>query len=1214
MSKNRVCMFVAATIGVLAVFRVLAREPVNSLDLEYGKCVAGISEFTFDLSNNPVPPASFIGDIDGDGYADAAVGPYIIFGSPERGGTRTIEDTRWSKIIDWQTDGPVLQALGRAGDVDGDGYGDFFVAIWMRYGDERIVRIVLVFGVQSFPPEFNPLNPSAAGLRSTVLSPESGWTGTCKAASAIGDINGDGREDFAISDISRPGTSTGTKGAGWVYVIFGGFDFSRPVDLLSVGSTVPGLIVKGARGSDGARLTGDILGMSLAGVGDINGDGIDDLVVGAPRYKQDEFGPVLGAVYVLFGGAELPAVLEVTASSPHLTLITGGLAGGNFGWSVDAAGDVNGDGRNDFCIGAPGTTANEQPKNPGVAFIVYGNQAWPRIATLSAGGTVVSTEIRSTAYEGLGTIVAGCCDVNADGFADVLVGAPSEMSEGQVDSGAFCVVLGEPGLQRKVQVDYAEVGGAIRGWKMSGTDSLMRLGLAGCAGGDFDGDGRGDAFVVAPYWPREGLPPERSSLFVVYGLSLASRGPGFCRIAPDVGPLAGGTVVGLYGAGFRNGARVLFGDRESPSVEVISSTLLRATVPSCDAADVVDVEIRFDATVLRMAAAFRYSRSAYGDIVLDPDGAPVDGRRHFLVTDMAVASTDGDLAGYAFTAIGDVSGDGASELLISSGPGIEILSWSRALPERLAWADMEDYCAGIGGETVCTLVRDERFFSQGHAVSIVGDADGDGISDLLMRTASVSSIATCVVRGRHAWPRYVQLGEAMEEGMATCLVGLWARAFGGVPLLAEPNAARPPVLGLGIGVGTGLLRVCLDGLDGPSVDISNDITDQQYYDRFGISYSGIGDVNGDGWPDFAVSRLNGPSRTDGLAANSGSVFVVLGGPDVNAYLDEDKRIDQLQLTGHVVEVNNRASETFFGQNVARVGDFDGDGRDDFLIGAPGDGSYFEGSVYVVFGSPELGKSLTKVDIGDPRLRRLRIRGEFSHDAIGWACPALGDYNGDGLADIGFVTGYNVVSKPPGYPTGYPKAPSAYVVFGSRMPGRSLDLKDLGPEAGFKVVSTEDQMFGASSSASIMRVPSSFPHGFPAGFSAGDFDGDGVLDIALTQVRHTDLNTIGLGNRVVVIFGVAPDLPAPFMRGDVNADGTVNIADAITVLGVLFGGGIAPSCEKTADANDDGTLDIADAIAILSHLFAGSGPLPQPFGACGKDPTSDGLGCRTYERC
>ncbi len=85
----------------------------------------------------------------------------------------------------------------------------------------------------------------------------------------------------------------------------------------------------------------------------------------------------------------------------------------------------------------------------------------------------------------------------------------------------------------------------------------------------------------------------------------------------------------------------------------------------------------------------------------------------------------------------------------------------------------------------------------------------------------------------------------------------------------------------------------------------------------------------------------------------------------------------------------------------------------------------------------------------------------------------------------------------------------------------------------------------------------------------------------------------------------------FNRGDVNADGSINIADAISLLGHLFGGEAEPSCPDAADGNDDGGLDIADAIAILGHLFGGAGDLPQPFGSCGVDPTEDLLGPCVY---
>jgi hypothetical protein len=87
----------------------------------------------------------------------------------------------------------------------------------------------------------------------------------------------------------------------------------------------------------------------------------------------------------------------------------------------------------------------------------------------------------------------------------------------------------------------------------------------------------------------------------------------------------------------------------------------------------------------------------------------------------------------------------------------------------------------------------------------------------------------------------------------------------------------------------------------------------------------------------------------------------------------------------------------------------------------------------------------------------------------------------------------------------------------------------------------------------------------------------------------------------------------FRRGDANADGTLNIADAIYTLGFLFGGQAAPVCRDAADANDDGAVNIADAISILGHLFGGAGPLKPPFGTCGEDPTADTLPACGYPR-
>ena len=105
----------------------------------------------------------------------------------------------------------------------------------------------------------------------------------------------------------------------------------------------------------------------------------------------------------------------------------------------------------------------------------------------------------------------------------------------------------------------------------------------------------------------------------------------------------------------------------------------------------------------------------------------------------------------------------------------------------------------------------------------------------------------------------------------------------------------------------------------------------------------------------------------------------------------------------------------------------------------------------------------------------------------------------------------------------------------------------------------------------------------------------------------------------VAFG-AMDSPAAFMRGRVNTDENLDIADAVCLLSYLFGPQDDPckdsvsQCLDAADANDDGTVDIADAVALLSHLFASSGDLPPPFDVCDMDPTADELDCVSFVAC
>lgn len=97
--------------------------------------------------------------------------------------------------------------------------------------------------------------------------------------------------------------------------------------------------------------------------------------------------------------------------------------------------------------------------------------------------------------------------------------------------------------------------------------------------------------------------------------------------------------------------------------------------------------------------------------------------------------------------------------------------------------------------------------------------------------------------------------------------------------------------------------------------------------------------------------------------------------------------------------------------------------------------------------------------------------------------------------------------------------------------------------------------------------------------------------------------------VVATPAAAGTAPGPFLRGDVNGSGIVDIADAVAALSWLFSGGATPACVDAADTNDDGTVNVADPVGTLAYLFGGgSTQIPLPFPGVGFDPTPDALPC------
>jgi hypothetical protein len=290
----------------------------------------------------------------------------------------------------------------------------------------------------------------------------------------VGDFNGDGRQDYAI----------GMQGAGEVDVVYGAaFPELAPLALpLDRGVRIRGTSVRSRAGA------------SVAGAGDVNGDGLGDLLIGAPGTSYANRADS-GAAWVVFGSADAP---ELSLRSPGTRAVRIlGAAGDGLGSAVASVGDLDGDGRRELAVGAAGGSA---------AYVVYS-------ATLGSGVDLAAPagrayRIGGTPGERAGAAVAGVDDMNGDGLGEVLVGAPAAGG----GAGAAFAVWGRP-PPAAAPVDLAALG--TQGFAMLGSGG-EQAGTAVAGMGDATGDGRPDIAVGAPLSSWNGR-PKSGAAYVVPG-------------------------------------------------------------------------------------------------------------------------------------------------------------------------------------------------------------------------------------------------------------------------------------------------------------------------------------------------------------------------------------------------------------------------------------------------------------------------------------------------------------------------------------------------------------------------------------------------------------------------------------------------------------------------------------------------------------------------
>jgi hypothetical protein len=911
------------------------------------------------LLSPPLPTSGYTrsatgaGDVNGDGYSDVIVSRWsqetaqLFLGGPS--GVDGTADVTYAGSGPSEWFGYSIAGLG---DINGDGFDD--VAVGAPFNDAEAFEAghVYVFLGGRVPD----------GTADMVLSLRAAGYRFGFSLDGAGDVNRDGFRDILVGSEAGMWSGCGpcSKQA-WIY--FGGSAPDTTVDVRLQGSSI------------------GLFGEYVRGAGDVNGDGYDDVVGGAPAFGN-------GYAHVFYGGTSMDGVCDLTYSQPTLS----STQFGGYGLKVGPAGDLNGDGYADVAVCNPQHPAGGP--DAGRVFVYYGGGSPDTTADLILTG--------DAGGDFFGTSAGSAGDANGDGYDDLLIGAMGVDFGASPWTGGAYLFLGGPGLSATPNLK----------WIPAMTHS-REFGIALDRVGDVDGDGRDDAIIagntdsyVVSFFPYQVLSPKGGDRWVSGGSETVRwRGHDLADLSISVdGGQTWSVVARHVGGQDENELRVLVPGvaTEYARVRVTYADQSPSRATSCES----DGVFRIVSPTTPLSVASRP-------------------QRYFFNLEF------GDMLGFS-VAGGDANGDGFGDLFVGA-------PFRDASGPDAGCAFV--YLGGPGADEAPDAITngpvpEERM---GISVAFVGDVNGDGIED---RVAGSSGTATTpgtvhffygggtppdpgadfVLVGEAGLDQFgaalAGTGDLNGDGFADILVG--ARGYNALP--AAPEAGRAYVF-----------------LGGPTFDTVPDlvVTGTAAGDDLGVSVSGAGDVNGDGYDDFLV----GAPGHDAAALDAGRAYLYYGSSTLDAVPD-------LMLDG-------ASAGDGFGSGVKGVGDIDADGFDDLAVAAPGSdaGGVDAGRVYLYLGARDGARSTPIVPDGI-------VTGEEPYNSLG-TIAAVGDVNRDGFAD--FALGSTVNDA------GGALAGRTYVFFGSTRPDAHAD-----------VVLTGESQFGQ----------------FGASVASSDFNGDGFPDLAI----------------------------------------------------------------------------------------------------------------------